>query len=239
VNGREERSPRRPIDPGRDRVLVDGLRVGDEAERLVLALHKPAGLVTTRADPGGRSTVYEPLHGIDRWVFPVGRLDRSTSGLLIFTNDVRLGRQLTDPQDHVPRTYHARVRGHPDAETLRALREGIDLGDGELTRPALVRALGSPRSEVRPDVAPADDRPRDGALDSGTPGGSWLEIVLTEGKKRQVRRMCARVGHDVLELVRVRIGLLDLGDLAPGEWRALGPEDEAALVSRSRSSARA
>jgi 23S rRNA pseudouridine2605 synthase len=239
VNGREERSPRRPIDPGRDRVLVDGLRVGDQAERLVLALHKPVGLVTTRIDPGGRSTVYESLRGVDRWVFPVGRLDRGTSGLLIFTNDVRLGRQLTDPQDHVPRTYHARVRGHPDAETLRALREGIDLGDGELTRPALVRELGSPRSEVRPDVAPADDHPRDGAPDSGTPRGSWLEIVLTEGKKRQVRRMCARVGHDVLELVRVRIGLLDLGDLAPGEWRALGPEDEAALVSRSRSSAHA
>jgi pseudouridine synthase len=92
---------------------------------------------------------------------------------------------------------------------------------------------------VRPDAAPADDVPCDGALDSGTPRGSWLEIVLTEGKKRQVRRMCARVGHDVLELVRVRIGLLDLGDLAPREWRVLGAEDEAALVSRSRSSARA
>ncbi len=239
VNGQEERSPRRPIDPGRDRILVDDLRVGDEVERLVLALHKPVGLVTTRVDPAGRSTVYEPLRGVDRWVFPVGRLDRDTSGLLIFTNDVRLGRQLTDPRNHVPRTYHARVRDHPDAETLCALREGIDLGDGELTRPALVRALGSPRSEVRPVAAPAGDRPLGGALDSGTPRGSWLEIVLTEGKKRQVRRMCARVGHDVLELVRVRIGLLELGDLAPGEWRALGPEEEAALVGRSRSSAHA
>jgi 23S rRNA pseudouridine2605 synthase len=98
VNGREERSPRRPIDPGRDRVLVDGLPVGDKAGRLVLALHKPVGVVTTRIDPGGRSTVYESLRGVDRWVFPVGRLDRDTSGLLIFTNDVRLGRQLTDPQ---------------------------------------------------------------------------------------------------------------------------------------------
>jgi len=211
VNGQEERSPRRAIDPSRDRVDVDGRRIGDAAGRLVIVLHKPVGLVTTRVDPAGRPTVYEALRGLDRWVFPVGRLDRETSGLLVFTNDVRLGRQLTDPQSHVPRTYHARVRGHPDAETLQALREGVDLGRGELTRPALVRALGSPRSE---------------------PGGTWLEIVLTEGRKRQVRRMCARVGHEVLELVRVRIGLLDLGDLSPGEWRELAPGAAEALFRR-------
>ena len=223
VNGREERSPRRPILPGRDRISVDGRRLDDEIARLVLAFHKPVGLVTTRVDPGGRPTVYESLRGVDRWVFPVGRLDRDTAGLLILTNDTLFGRRLTDPENHVPRTYHARVRGHPDEQTLQALREGMDLGAGDHTRPAVVRALGTPRGG--PPVPRADG------------GSTWLEIVLTEGRKRQVRRMCARVGHDVLELVRVQIGALSLGDLAPGEWRALTSVEERALVSSPRPSA--
>jgi 23S rRNA pseudouridine2605 synthase len=192
---------------------VDGRRVR-EASLVVLAFHKPAGLVTTRVDPAGRPTVYDALGDLGRWVFPVGRLDRDTSGLLILTNDHRLGQRLTDPGGHVPKTYHARVRGVPGAEALRALREGLPLDDGTLTRPARVRVAGSTR------------------------GGTWLEIVLTEGKNRQVRRMGAAVGHDVLELVRVRIGRLGLGNLAPGEWRELGPE-ERALLSSPRTSSRA
>mgnify|MGYP001819928965 CR=1 FL=1 len=204
VNGEVVSSPRSPVDPARDVLLVDGLRIGAELDRLVLAFHKPVGVVTTRDDPGGRPTVYDVLEGLDRWVFPVGRLDRNTSGLLILTNDVALGHRLTDPEHHVPRTYHARVQGLPDAEALRALREGLDLGDGVPTRPARARLLGSPR----PGASPA-------------PGTSWLELVLTEGRNRQVRRMCARVGHDVLDLVRVRIGTLDLGDLPPAHWRPL------------------
>jgi 23S rRNA pseudouridine2605 synthase len=220
VNGQVERSARRPVDATRDRILVDGRPVGGDATRLVLAFHKPVGLVTTRVDPGGRATVYDALRDLDRWVFPVGRLDRDTSGLLVLTNDTRLAWHLTDPESHVARTYHARVRGHPDAETLNALREGMDLGGGALTRPARVRLLGSPR------------------VGRGTGGGStWLEIVLTEGMKRQVRRMLANLGHDVLSLVRVRIGRLGLGDLAPGEWRAVGPEEEGALLSSPRTSA--
>jgi 23S rRNA pseudouridine2457 synthase len=163
-------------------------------------------------------------------VFPVGRLDRDTSGLLIFTNDTLLSRRLTDPENHVARTYHTRVRGQPDAETLRALREGVDLGTGALTRPALVELLGSPRATTRTD-------PSASAARETQEGGTWLEIVLTEGKKRQVRRMLAHLGHDVLILVRVRIGRLGLGDLAPGEWRALGPDEEEALVSSPRTSA--
>jgi 23S rRNA pseudouridine2605 synthase len=230
VNGREERSPRRPVDATRDRILVDGRPLGEDATRLVLAFHKPRGLVTTRVDPGGRATVYDSLRGLDRWVFPVGRLDRDTSGLLIFTNDTLLSRRLTDPENHVARTYHTRVRGQPDAETLRALREGVDLGTGALTRPALVELLGSPRATTRTD-------PSASAARETQEGGTWLEIVLTEGKKRQVRRMLAHLGHDVLILVRVRIGRLGLGDLAPGEWRALGPDEEEALVSSPRTSA--
>jgi len=209
VNGAVEYTPPRWIDPARDRVVVDGRLVGDETPRVVLAFHKPKGVVTTRADPAGRPTVYDALGDVGRWVFPVGRLDRDTSGLLILTNDHRLGERLTSPDHRVPKTYHARVVGVPDAEALRALREGLTLDDGTTTRPAKVRVLGTPRGEQ---------------------GSTWLEIVLTEGKNRQVRRMGAAVGHEVLELVRVRIGRLDLGDLAPGEWRDLGPEDVRRLL---------
>jgi len=200
--------------------VVDSRRVGDLTRRVVLAFHKPVGLVTTRMDPGGRPTVYDALGDVGRlapagtralpgWVFPVGRLDRDTAGLLVLTNDHRLGERLTSPEHHVPKTYHARVAGVPDAEALRALREGLPLDDGTVTRPAKVRVLGTPRGEE---------------------GSTWLEIVLTEGKNRQVRRMGAAVGHEVLELVRVRIGRLDLGDLTPGEWRELGPEDVRRLL---------
>jgi len=228
VNGAVELSPGRWIDAARDRLVVDGRRVGHQAERVVLAFHKPVGLVTTRVDPGGRPTVYDALGDLGRrapagappmpgWVFPVGRLDRDTSGLLILTNDHRLGERLTSPEHHVPKTYHARVRGLPDGEALRALREGLPLDDGKATRPARVRVLGAPR-------------PRPGA--SADAGSTWLEIVLTEGRNRQVRRMGAAVGHEVVELVRVRIGRLGLGDLAPGEWRELGPEEVQRLVAR-------
>jgi len=212
VQGAVEREPSRWIDPSRDRVLVDGRPVGDDTPRVVLALHKPVGFVTTRSAPGGRATVYDALGDVGRWVFPVGRLDRDTSGLLVLTNDHRLGERLTSPEHHVPKTYHARVAGLPDAEALRALREGLPLDDGTVTRPAKVRVLGTPRGE----------------------GSTWLEIVLTEGKNRQVRRMCAAVGHDVLELVRVRIGRLSLGDLAPGEWRELGPAEVQSLLAGAR-----
>ncbi len=229
VNGVVERAPSRWIVPSRDRVQVDGRRVGDEAGRVVLAFHKPVGVVTTRSDPAGRLTVYDALGDlgrlapagsspVPRWVFPVGRLDRDTSGLLVLTNDHRLGERLTSPDHHVPKTYHARVRGVPDAEALRALREGLTLDDGTLTRPAKVRVLGVPRGGRGVGS---------GAGDAST----WLEIVLTEGKNRQVRRMGAAVGHEVLELVRVRIGNLDLGDLVPGEWRKLGPGDVQSLLA--------
>ena len=206
VNGEAVTAPSRRIDPRKDAVAVDGKRVGDRVDRVTIALHKPPGYITTRDDPGGRPTVYALLDGVGEWVFPVGRLDRDTSGLLVLTNDHRLGQRLTDPEQHVRKTYHARVRGVPAQEVLAALAEGVDIGDGVTTRPAEVRSLGSSRR-----------------------GGTWLEIVLTEGKNRQVRRMCAAVGHDVLDLVRVGIGELTLGALTSGEWRRLGPEDLALL----------
>jgi 23S rRNA pseudouridine2605 synthase len=206
VSGRLVTRPEQRIDPRRERVTVDGERVGDDTERIVIAFHKPPGLVTTRTDPGGRATVYDRLGDVGRWVFPVGRLDKDTSGLLLLTNDHRLGERLTDPKHEVAKTYHARVEGVPGEAALRILREGVDLPDGTRTRPAGVRPLGAARG-----------------------GHSWLEIVLTEGRNRQVRRMCAAVGHPVVELVRVRVGGLALGELAPGRWRRLGPEEVARL----------
>jgi 23S rRNA pseudouridine2605 synthase len=204
--------PERRIDPRRESVSVDGKRVSDQTERIVLALHKPAGVITSRTDPRSRATVYALLGDVGRWVFPVGRLDRDTSGLLVMTNDHRLGERLTSPDQHVPKTYHARVMGVPDPEALKALREGVPLGDGTLTRKARVRVLGTAR----------------GAATGVT---SWLEIVLTEGKNRQVRRMCAALGHEVVDLVRVKIGALGLGELPAGHWRRLEPR-EVALLAR-------
>jgi len=206
VDGRVVRSAAQRIHPRRQQVRVDGQVVGDETERLVVVLHKPKGYITSRVDPGGRPTVYDLLGDLGRWVFPVGRLDRDTSGMLVLTNDHRLGERLTGPEHHVPKTYHARVEGVPDAEALRALRTGLPLEDGTLTRAARVRPLGAARG-----------------------GSTWLEIVLTEGKNRQVRRMCSAVGHDVQELVRVKIGGLALGDLPSGQWRALEKAEIEAL----------
>ncbi len=205
VNAALERNPSRWIDPRRDRLTVDGQPVGDETPRIVIAFHKPVGCVTTRADPGGRATVYDALGDVGRWVFPVGRLDRDTSGLLVLTNDHRLGERLTAPEHAVPKTYHVLVAGVPEQESLRALREGLPLEDGVLTRPARVRVLGSRR------------------------GSTWLEIVLREGRNRQVRRMCALVGHEVQQLVRVAIGQLSLSGLEVGEWRPLAPAEVACL----------
>jgi pseudouridine synthase len=206
VDGILVRGAARRIDPRKSRVSVDGQRVGDDTERIVIALHKPVGYITSRGDPRGRPTVYDLIGEVGRWVFPVGRLDQDSSGLLILTNDHRLGQRLSDPEHHVPKTYHVLVEGLPDREAVETLRTGVTLPDGTVTRPARVRAIGAAR------------------------GRTWLEIVLTEGKNRQVRRMCAQVGHDVHALTRVRLGGLSLGDLASGEWRRLSAGEREALL---------
>ena len=179
-------------------------------ERTVVAFHKPIGVVTTRSDPAGRVTVYHYLTDLPADVAPVGRLDRDTSGLLIVTDDGALSHRLKDPSHGTPKTYHARVTGIPDDASLLTLREGIAIRGGRTTRPARIRPLGS-----------------------GRDGTSWHELVLREGQKRQIRRMFAAIGHDVVELMRTRIGAFDLGDLPVGEWRRLS-EEETTLLTASR-----
>ena len=195
VNGQVVENPDHWIDFDRDRVEFDGkpLQVRD---KVYLLLHKPAGYITTFKDPEGRPTVYDLLAGVDTFVSPVGRLDLETSGLLILTNDNQLAERLTNPDFHVAKTYLAECAGRVSDESIAALRRGVELSDGP-TRPAKVR------------------RVRD--LESSTE----LEIVLTEGRNRQVRRMVEAVGSEVVKLVRTRIGGIGMGELGEGAWRVL------------------
>jgi 23S rRNA pseudouridine2605 synthase len=198
VDGRVVTDPLAWVDLDRQRITRAGA-AASAAERWVLALHKPRGAVTTRSDERGRRTVYDLLPAGLPWVFPAGRLDADSEGLLVLTNDSDLSVRLTAPEHGVSKTYRVTVAGRPSEEALAALRGGVELSDGP-TRPARVRLL------------------RGG-------GRSVLEVVLTEGRNRQVRRMLAAVGHKVRRLVRVAIGGLGLGDLKPAEHRRLS-EDE-------------
>jgi 23S rRNA pseudouridine2605 synthase len=172
---------------------------------LTLALHKPRGVVTTRRDERGRRTVYDLLPAGLPWVFPVGRLDADSEGLLILTNDSALSTQMTEPEHHVPKTYHVTVAGRPTPATLAELRNGVELPDGK-TRPAGVRVLRESTTTT------------------------LLEVVLTEGRNRQIRRMGSAVGHKVKRLVRVAIGEFTMGDLAPGQYRSLTDYDVQRLM---------
>jgi 23S rRNA pseudouridine2605 synthase len=178
----------------RDVVEVDGRRVAPQRLAYVL-LHKPPGVVTTASDPHGRPTVVD-LVGHDARVVPVGRLDADTTGVLLLTNDGRLAHRLAHPRYGVPKVYEAEVEGTPGPEALAALREGVELEDGQ-TAPAEVRVLGPGR----------------------------VELVLHEGRKRQVKRMLEAVGHPVERLHRSRYAGLALDSLGPGEWRELSPEE--------------
>lgn len=187
----------------RSRIELDGVVV-TRAPRMVIALHKPVGYVTTRADPAGRRTVYDLLTGLDTWVTPVGRLDRDSSGLLLLTNDTDLAERLTSPETHVPKRYLVEVRPRLTDEQLAALARGPELDDGPT-------------------------HPRDVQLVAHTGPLSRVELTLTEGRNRQVRRMVRAVGGKVTKLVRTGIGVLELGDLARGTWRALAEGELRAL----------
>ena len=194
-----------------DALEVDGRLVAEEEPRTYL-LHKPLGAVSTVRDPQGRPTVLAGMPD-DVRLYPVGRLDKDTTGALLVTNDGELASRLMHPRSKVPKVYEALVEGRVSAATLRRLRAGVELEDGP-TLPASV------------------DR-----MERLHPGGTWLRLELTEGRNRQVRRMCAAVGHPVHRLHRPRYAGIGLGRLRPGAWRPLSQAELrrlAALVGLER-----
>jgi 23S rRNA pseudouridine2605 synthase len=210
VNGKPATEPGIKILPGVDEVRVDGRLVSPPASKVYVALHKPAGVVTTASDPQGRQMVVDLLPDTLRAqrLFPVGRLDLDSEGLLLLTNDGDFALRLTHPRYEQEKEYHVLVRGRPTPAALEPLRRGLLLpGETRPTAPAVVRFLHYGDSET-----------------------TWLAVTLHEGRKRQVRRMLAAVGHPVVQLVRVRIGPLKLGGLQPGQWRFLTVEEVARLV---------
>lgn len=206
VNGRVVTELGTRIDPDEDTVEVDGKEVTRPPPRWVL-FHKPRGFLTTRDDPRGRPTVYDLLPAEFRRLRYVGRLDQDTEGLLVLTNEGDVLHRLLHPSYEVEREYRVTVEGHVEPETLDRLTQGVELNDG----PA--RAV---RARVREEAG----------------HGSVLDLVLREGRKREVRRMCEAVGHPVTHLQRVRFGPVELGDLPPGEWRDL-TEEEIRSVKRT------
>lgn len=203
VNGRVEGDPNRWVDLERDAIAVDD-RPLEKAKPVYLALHKPAGYLTTYRDPEGRPTIYDLLPDRERYLFPVGRLDLDTSGLLLLTNDTAFAERMTNPEHHVPKTYVVKASQSLPEEQLQRLRDGLELRDGP-TRPATVTRLREPG------------------------GKTVFEITITEGRNRQVRRMVEALGAKVVSLSRIAIGALILGDLEAGKVRALSEEDVALL----------
>lgn len=206
VDGQTVTDPARDVQPDTP-VAVDGRPLGGPEPRVLYAVNKPVGVVSTASDTHGRKTVVELVPAAGLRLYPVGRLDADSSGLILLTNDGELAHRLTHPSFEVPKTYLASVTGGPVGEdALRALRGGVTLEDG-LTAPARVRRLS-------PQV---------------------LEVTIHEGRNRQVRRMCQAVGHPVRTLQRVAFGSLKLGDLEPGAHRLLGERELRALRKLSES----
>lgn len=233
VNGRTVTELGSKADPDRDDIRVDGRRIktGHAVAARYLLLNKPVGVVTTRSDPQRRRTVMDLLRGEGSGLYPVGRLDYDSEGLLLLTNDGDLAARLTHPRHEVAKTYHAVVLGAPDAHDLERLMRGLRIesrGGRRSARPPEPegrRRVGASDhrtapTEVRVVKAYADPRGRDRAL---------VEITLREGRNRQVRRMFDAIGHPVESLRRVRIGPLKDATLKPGEWRALTVREIAAL----------
>lgn len=206
VDGRVVRDPEFPIVRGRQRVAVDGCEI-DESPRLYLMLNKPRGMVTTVSDEHGRDTVYRCLDGAGLpWLAPVGRLDKASEGLLLFCNDPEWAARVTDSGRGPDKTYHVQVDTIPDAAQLAALLAGVTGEGGERLRAKSVTLLRA--------------------------GGknAWLEIVLDEGRNRQIRRLLAAFDIGVLRLLRTAIGGLALGELPKGQWRLLTPVEYRSLA---------
>lgn len=202
VNGREVRTPGMWVDPALDRITFGG-KPATRKESVYIAMNKPHGVVTTRSDEKGRATVYDLLPAGLPWVFPVGRLDRDSTGLLLFTNDTAFGEAVTGPSGKIPKTYSVTLARPLDDAGASAIRAGIALAGNIRCRPAVLLPDGTDPRTCR--------------------------VVITEGKNRQVRRMFEATGNEVIRLERLSIGGVLLGRLKEGEVRYLTPEEIAAL----------
>lgn len=207
VNGRVVQNPDHWVDLDRDRITLDGKPLR-RAAKTYLLLYKPKGYLTTYRDPERRPTVYDLIDDAGGWLAPVGRLDLDTSGLLLLTNDTDFAERVMNPDHKVPKTYQVKTATRLSDEQLEQLRRGVPLADGP-TRPATVNRL------------------RDSAK------YTFLEITITEGRNRQVRRMIEAVDSKVLKLVRTAIGPVRIGDLGMGKWRALTLEEVRALGGKA------
>ena len=208
VNGAVVREPGTKADPARDDIRVDGIRVKAPGEPVYILLNKPRGVVTTRRDPSGRPTVMDLVPGVSG-LFPVGRLDLTTEGLILLTNDGAFAERVSHPRYEVPRVYHAKVRGLPDSRTLDRLRHGV---------------------RVKGHVLVAD-----GARLVEVDRNAWVEITLHEGKQHEVKRLLEAVGHPVSKLRRVAFGPVTLRGLEPGQFRVLKPAEVKGLLRGEKS----
>jgi 23S rRNA pseudouridine2605 synthase len=206
VNGVVIRNPEHPVEWRNTSIQVNGVAL-QPAQKIYLMLNKPRGLVTTTSDEQGRDTVYSCLNGADLpFVSAIGRLDKASEGLLLFSNDTAFAERLTSPASHVEKTYHVQVNGRVDEQRLARMRQGV-LESGELLTVRHVALLRAGEKNC------------------------WLEIVLDEGRNRHIRRLLDALGLEVLRLVRTSIGSLQLGDLAKGRWRFLRESEVASLTS--------
>lgn len=208
VNGKLIQNPDHWIDVDHDKVTFDGKPL-QSAEKRYLLLYKPKGYITTYKDPEGRPTVYDLIEGLDAWVFPVGRLDLDTSGLLVLTNDSGFAELLTNPHYKVPKTYQLKCSTRLTNEQMDRLRNGVDLDDGR-TRPAIINHLRDSEKYTH------------------------LEMTITEGRNRQVRRMVEAIGSKVLKLVRISIGPVRIADLQIGKFRDLTPNELKSLTHQQQ-----
>ena len=204
LNGTTRRDPETPVRLGLDRIEVDGVRIGSE-KKIYLMLNKPRGLVTTASDEKGRDTVYSCLPQDLPWLAPVGRLDKVSEGLLLLTNDSEWAARIADPESHLPKTYHIQIGTIAEAALAEKLTKGVRVPEIGLLR------------ATKAEIVRQGDR------------NSWLSIVLDEGKNRQIRRMLDALGIEVLRLIRVAIGPLQLGDLPKGAHRPLTASEKSAL----------
>ncbi len=207
LNGDVRRDPEAPVKMERDRISVDDRDVGAQ-EKIYLMMNKPRGLVTTASDEKGRETVYSLLRTSAEpipWVAPVGRLDKASEGLLLLTNDSEWAARIAAPETHLEKTYHVHIGALADEKLLASIAHGFKPENGEWLRARRVRLLRSGEKNC------------------------WLEIVLDKGKNRHIRRMLEALGVEVLRLIRVVIGPLELGQLAKGSFRALTEEEKRSM----------